>query len=64
MDPIKYLLKLEIVNKCGNCQDLSFCKLPKMCQQIELPDIRDVDYIRKCLFYKKIQDEKIFLNSW
>lgn len=65
MDPIKYAIKQSIILKCSNCKDLSFCKIPAMLQQIDKPDIRDLDAILKCLFYKRKTIElKPKLTTW
>ena len=39
--------------KCKNCQDYTFCKMPEMVRKIEKKDIKILNYISRCLFYKK-----------
>lgn len=51
--PIMQQINYMINFRCGNCQDVVFCKIPAMVKNIENPDLKTLNYITRCLFYKK-----------
>ena len=52
-ESIKRQINYLINFRCANCQDGTFCKIPAMVKSIENPDLKTMNYISRCLFYKK-----------
>lgn len=67
MDPVKLAIYEEINNKCAECQDISFCKLPYYYHQIDDVSILDLHNLKNCLFFKRKKEVKsqiILSQSW
>lgn len=64
MDPVKYAIYLEINNKCSECKDLTFCKLPSYYHRLENVRIQDLINLKKCVFYNRKPVKIESLVTW
>ncbi len=53
-EPIKESINYLIRFKCAVCKDNAFCKLKYYYTQIDNLQLKDLQNLNKCLFYKKV----------
>lgn len=55
MSPIKLQLESVMMKKCSICMDDKFCKLREQYKKIKEPDIKHLEHLQNCIFYKKFK---------